>query len=186
VVCQEVRAEYASKILALRAATSLSALGPPTCAISPLMPLHPSRMCPAGGILTWVLFALDCRQLIHFNILACSQICFFLPPRFFKKQSSYLCWAAAGLTAPRQLGGRDQPCHNSVLAAKLSEPNQEVALRGLKTLSRAESLSHQGHSMSHKLLVSKSLTGIRAWEVIFPCSAACQPRGARLGSGATV
>lgn len=135
---------------------SLSALGPPTWAISPLTHLLPTRRCPVGGILTWVLFALDCRQLIHFNILASSQICYLLPPRFLKTEF-ILCRAAAGLTAPRQLGGRNQPCHNSVLTAKLPEPNQEVALRGLKTLSRAGSLSHQGHSVSHKFLVSKSL-----------------------------
>lgn len=72
------------------------------------------------------------------------------------------------LAVSGQLGVRDQPCHISVLAAKLSEPNRESALRGLKTLSGAESHPHQGHYMSHKHLVSKSVIGINTGEVFFP------------------
>lgn len=92
-ICQEACAEYSSKILALRAATSLSAYSlqfllcpplPPSVPSPLLVLLVPSRTRPVGSVLTWVLFAVDCRQLIHFNILACSQICFPLPLKFFK------------------------------------------------------------------------------------------------------
>lgn len=50
-------------------------------------PLLPSRTCPAEAVLlTRVVFALDCRQLIHFNILACSEICFLLSQKCLKTE----------------------------------------------------------------------------------------------------
>lgn len=102
-------AEDSSKVLAVSGRLPhhrgrQASLGPPRVPL-PGMPPAP------GGLLTWVLFALDCRHLTHFNILAGSEICFLLSPQLKKKSNYNLCEAALGpswfwrLTAHRQLGG---------------------------------------------------------------------------------
>lgn len=91
-------AEDSSKVLAVsgrlpRHCGRQASLGPPRVPL-PGMPPAP------GGLLTWVLFALDCRHLTHFNILAGSEICFLLSPQLKKKNRITICvrlpWGRAG------------------------------------------------------------------------------------------
>ena len=161
-ICQEVCAEQSSKTLTLRAATSLSASdlqAGPALDLRHLPVSYPfSPVCPTRSVLTWGLFALDCCQLIHFNILAWSQICFLLPPNFLQIEFKFVLGGSRvelvlKTHTPTPLGGRDQP-HHSALLPKLSESEREFAYSGLKTLGQNCTPTK---AMNHKYLVSNSL-----------------------------
>lgn len=86
------------------------------CHLPVLCPFSP--VCPTGSVLTWGLFALDCCQLIHFNILAWSQIFFLLPPNFLQTEFKFVLGGSRvelvlKTHAPTALGGRDRPHHSA-------------------------------------------------------------------------
>lgn len=142
-MCQEVGAESFGKpspwelpllchsLGASQPRSALPAQSLPPPLLKPLSPRWTHLDQPV--LLTWALFALDCRQLIHFDILVLPEICFLLPPRF-KKQNENLRWAvAAGLSgcwdswllaAQRQ----EQPCHTSLLPCQTLRAQPGICL----------------------------------------------------------
>lgn len=88
----EVCTEYSRTALALRGAAALPASSTMPCTALP-SPARPSpRLLPGrtrlaeAVLLTWVVFALNSCQLIHFNILAGSEVCCLLSQTFLKRE----------------------------------------------------------------------------------------------------